>query len=30
VAVGLVIGVTMAILGYRFFERKVSFSDLDK
>lgn len=30
VAVGLVIGVTMAILGYRFFEKKVSFSDLDK
>ena len=29
VAVGLVIGITMAILGYRFFEKKVSFSDLD-
>ena len=30
VAVGLVIGVTTAVLVYKFFEKKVSFSDLDK
>lgn len=29
VAVGLVIGVTTAVLVHRFFEKKVSFSDLD-